>query len=222
METSSKTNDFKPIPPDHRPLVKRNSASALPEERRVTSPILSPYSNDIEFNLSPLESTKKSSIAGATLNFTNSIIGAGIISLPYAISQAGIVLGSVLLIGIAFLVDWTALLLVRAGKLSGQTSYQSIMGVTFGRWGSWSITAFQVIFAFGAMIAYVIIIGDTLPAVFHSLFGTSTSSWFFSRMGFIVMSTVVLLPLSLLNNLNSLSTTSAISLVFFFFFFLYI
>lgn len=39
-------------------------------------------------------------------NMANSILGAGIIGLPYAIKQAGFVTGIGLLIGLAVVTDW--------------------------------------------------------------------------------------------------------------------
>lgn len=44
-------------------------------------------------------------------------------SLPYAVSQAGFVTGIGLLIGLAFVTDWTIRLVVVNAKLSGRDSY---------------------------------------------------------------------------------------------------
>lgn len=53
----------------------------------------------------------------------NSILGAGIIGLPYAIKQAGFVTGITLLIVLAAVTDWTIRLVVVNAKLSGRDSY---------------------------------------------------------------------------------------------------
>ncbi|KAJ3273553.1 hypothetical protein HDV01_004320 [Terramyces sp. JEL0728] len=66
----------------------------------------------------------KSGILDASFNFTNSIVGAGIIGLPYAFKQAGLFTGMFLLGFLAYLVDQTVLLLVLNGKMSGQYTYQ--------------------------------------------------------------------------------------------------
>eukprot|EP00586_Coscinodiscus_wailesii_P022959 CAMPEP_0172502652 /NCGR_PEP_ID=MMETSP1066-20121228/161688_1 /TAXON_ID=671091 /ORGANISM="Coscinodiscus wailesii, Strain CCMP2513" /LENGTH=82 /DNA_ID=CAMNT_0013277979 /DNA_START=11 /DNA_END=255 /DNA_ORIENTATION=- len=52
---------------------------------------------------SPNQDQQKSSIVGATSNLLNVIIGAGIIGLPYAIKQSGIVAGTLLFLLVAFL-----------------------------------------------------------------------------------------------------------------------
>jgi sodium-coupled neutral amino acid transporter 11 len=63
----------------------------------------------------------RSSLIAASMNFTNSIVGAGIIGLPYAFLQAGFFSGLILLILLTILVDFTVNLLVIDAKLSGQT-----------------------------------------------------------------------------------------------------
>jgi sodium-coupled neutral amino acid transporter 11 len=63
----------------------------------------------------------RSSLLAASMNFTNSIVGAGIIGLPYALLQAGFFSGLILLILLTILVDFTVNLLVIDAKMSGQT-----------------------------------------------------------------------------------------------------
>jgi hypothetical protein len=47
----------------------------------------------------------KSGLVGASSNLVNSIVGAGIIGIPYAIRQSGLVVGLMLLILVAYLTD---------------------------------------------------------------------------------------------------------------------
>lgn len=46
--------------------------------------------------------------------------------LPYAVSQAGFVMGVVLLVGLAIVTDWTIRLVVLNAKLSGRDSYTDV------------------------------------------------------------------------------------------------
>lgn len=46
--------------------------------------------------------------------------------LPYAIAQAGFVMGVLLLIGLAIVTDWTIRLVVINAKLSGRDSYTDV------------------------------------------------------------------------------------------------
>ena len=114
----------------------------------------------------------------------NSILGAGIIGLPYAVARAGFVMGIFLLITLAAVTDWTIRLVVLNAKLSGRESYTEVMHHCFGHWGSAGVSFFQFAFAFGGyvfnllqvgeadsrMCAFSVIIGDTIPHVIAYLF----------------------------------------------------
>ena len=107
----------------------------------------------------------KSGLSSAFMNMANSIIGAGIIGQPYAMRQAGLVSGVVLLLGLTAVVDWTICLIVINSKLSGTSSFQGTVEYCFGRPGLIAISVAQWAFAFGGMVAFAVIVGDTIPHV---------------------------------------------------------
>lgn len=111
----------------------------------------------------------KSGLREAFMNMANSIIGAGIIGQPYAMRQAGLVAGTALLIGLTVIVDWTIRLIVINSKLSGAHSFQGTVEHCFGRTGLIAISAAQWVFAFGGMVAFCVIIGDSIPPVFRAI-----------------------------------------------------
>jgi sodium-coupled neutral amino acid transporter 11 len=164
-----------------------------------------------------------STIWDAAFNFTNSIVGAGIVGLPYALTEAGFIAGIVLLISMTWLVDYTVRLLVLDAKLSSQTSYQGLVKHCFGKTGFIAISFFQFIFAYGAMCACIInlildtvILGDVIPKVFRHIL--SPTSIFYgiltSRSSIILLCTILVsLPLSLKRDISSLAQTSALSLI---------
>ncbi|KAJ1304499.1 hypothetical protein OPQ81_005644 [Rhizoctonia solani] len=92
---------------------------------------------------------KGGNMLDSMFNMANSILGAGIIGLPYAVSQAGFVTGIILLVILAGVTDWTIRLIVRNAKLSGRTSYIDIMGHCYGSSGRAAVSFFQFAFAFG-------------------------------------------------------------------------
>lgn len=116
------------------------------------------------------DSHSKSGLGSAFMNMANSIIGAGIIGQPYAIRQAGMVTGILLLVALTVIVDWTIRLIVINSKLSGADSFQATVERCFGRPGLIAISLAQWVFAFGGMIAFCIIVGDTIPHVLMALF----------------------------------------------------
>ncbi|KAI0378299.1 transmembrane amino acid transporter protein-domain-containing protein [Hypomontagnella monticulosa] len=111
----------------------------------------------------------KSGLSSAFMNMANSIIGAGIIGQPYAFKDAGLLAGIVLLIGLTVIVDWTIRLIVINSKLSGASSFQGTVEHCFGKTGLIAISVAQWAFAFGGMVAFGIIVGDSIPQVFRTI-----------------------------------------------------
>ncbi len=74
----------------------------------------------------------------------NSILGAGIIGLPFAISEAGFFTGLFLLVVLCGVTDWTIRLIVVDAKMCGRGSYIGIMEFCFGWWGRVAVSFFQV------------------------------------------------------------------------------
>lgn len=92
----------------------------------------------------------------ATTNMANSILGAGIVGLPYSMRQSGFVAGVILLVGLAMLTDWTIRLIILNSKLSGRQTYIEIMDHCFGQKGKAAVSLFQFAFAFGGMCAFCV------------------------------------------------------------------
>lgn len=149
-----------------------------------------------------------------TVNMANSILGAGIVSLPYAIRESGFVAGIVLLAGIALLTDWTIRLIVLNAKLSGRATYIDIMGHCFGQHGRMAVSIFQFVFAFGGMCAFCVVVGDTIPNVISSVLPVLRDTILSNRQFVIVVCTMAIsFPLSLYRNIESLSKASAVALL---------
>lgn len=137
----------------------------------IEAPSVTLATSDDFFPEDHLESARpRSGMRMAFMNMANSIIGAGIIGQPYALKQAGMVTGIVLLVVLTITVDWTIRLIVVNSKMSGADSFQATMQHCFGRSGLIAISIAQWAFAFGGMIAFCIIVGDTIPHVFAALF----------------------------------------------------
>lgn len=166
----------------------------------IEAPSIS-LANDLDLTDLDL-SRPKSGLRSAFMNMANSIIGAGIIGQPYAFKQAGLLTGILLLIVLTITVDWTIRLIVTNSKLSGANSFQTTMEHCFGKSGLVAISVAQWAFAFGGMVAFCIIIGDTIPrvlgALFPSLSGIPVLWLFTDRRAIIVLFTLgISYPLSL-------------------------
>jgi len=152
----------------------------------------------------------QSSIAGASSNFVNSIIGAGIVGLAFAVEEAGFVMGLVLLVFVAATTDYTVRLIVRLGLQERKLNYEDLCEHLLGRRGYFLVSISMLVFAFGAMLAYLIILGDTVPKVLEH--ATGSSGLHTDRHFIIICSAVFLiLPLCLLRDMARLQFSSSLS-----------
>ncbi|TWW80766.1 putative sodium-coupled neutral amino acid transporter 11, partial [Takifugu flavidus] len=134
--------------------------------------------------------------------------------LPYALSQAGLPLGLLFLIIVAFITDYSIILLIKGGNLSGTNSYQALVQSTFGFPGFLVLSALQFLYPFIAMISYNITTGDTLTKVFQRIPGVGPGHVLAERHFVILLSTVAFtLPLSLYRNIEKLGKVSLLSMV---------
>ncbi|KAJ8687720.1 hypothetical protein QAD02_023514 [Eretmocerus hayati] len=160
------------------------------------------------------ESGKFTSLPLASFNFINSIIGSGVIGIPYALHQAGFGLGMFLLVLVAIITDYSLVLMVRSGHLCGEMSYQGLMRASFGRPGFYILTALQFMYPFIAMVSYNVVVGDTVTKVLMRVTGLQTDSFLVSRKFVIFLATVlVVIPLCLYKNVARLAKISFLSLV---------
>jgi sodium-coupled neutral amino acid transporter 11 len=206
-------------------LVGLMDASAA---RRTPDTIIPMYETDSAGNGEGLRNVDLDNLAekqwsgggllNSVANMANSILGAGIIGLPYAVSQAGFFFGIVLLVVLCAVTDWTIRLVVINAKLSGRTSYIEVMNSCFGPSGRAAVSFFQFSFAFGGMCAFGIIIGDTIPHVIRSIFPTLHTipvlSLLTNRQFIIALcTTCVSYPLSLYRDIHKLSRASGLALL---------
>ncbi|CAK7209314.1 hypothetical protein SCUCBS95973_000397 [Sporothrix curviconia] len=163
-------------------------------------------------------SRPKSGLSSAFMNMANSIIGAGIIGQPYAMKQAGLVAGTMLLVVLTVAVDWTIRLIVVNSKLSGASSFQGTVEHCFGRTGLIAISLAQWVFAFGGMVAFGVIVGDSIPhvltAVWPGLHDVPALGLLTDRRAVIVVFILaVSYPLTLYRDIAKLAKASTFALV---------
>ncbi|GJE94466.1 amino acid transporter [Phanerochaete sordida] len=177
-----------------------------------------PPDENIDLEELAAKRTAGGGLLDSVANMANSILGAGIIGLPYAVRQAGFVTGIILLVILCGVTDWTIRLIVVNAKMSGQNSYIGIMNHCFGPSGRAAVSFFQFAFAFGGMCAFGIIIGDTIPhvirSVFPNLYTVPVLSLLTKRQFIIALCTIcVSYPLSLYRDIHKLSRASGLALV---------
>ncbi|CRL06852.1 CLUMA_CG019497, isoform A [Clunio marinus] len=155
-----------------------------------------------------------SSLSHTSFNYINSIVGSGVIGIPYALVRAGYGVGLLLLIFVAIITDYSLRLMIKTAHLSGRLSYASVMESAFGSGGYYLLSFLQFLYPFLAMISYNVVVGDTLSKVlvrFAPSLGTSMGAVRFFIVFLVTL--FVTTPLCLYKNVSRLAKISFISLV---------
>ena len=152
---------------------------------------------------------RKSSLLGAYANLCNVTMGAGIVGMPYAIKEAGLVSGTVMIIICAFLTEYSLRQLISVGKVADVNSYETLMEASFGRPGFIFLSVNMFLLSLGSMIAYLIIIKDTLPVLLQF----SPDDEDTKRVIMFISSLFIILPLSLQRDISDLEKTSKFNVI---------
>ena len=141
----------------------------------------------------PTAQEHKSTIAGATSNLVNAIIGAGIVGIPFAIKETGLVAGILLIILCAILTEKSLRVLIDTAKHVDVPSYETLFESTYGSFGFYFISVNMLIMAYGGCLSYLTIIKDTLPI----LLGVQQGDVGMERSILIVSTMAIILPISM-------------------------
>lgn len=160
---------------------------------------------------------KLSSISACYFTLANTIMGAGTLGLPFALSNTGYVTGSILLC-VSGLASSFALhcLSLCALKLPYPSSFYSVASTALPNFEK-LIDLAVVIKCFGVATSYLIVIGGLMPDVMTEVYGSTSGhgkSFFTSRFLWVTVGFIIVIPLSFFKNLTALRYTSFFSIMF--------
>ncbi|KAG5533589.1 hypothetical protein RHGRI_027691 [Rhododendron griersonianum] len=161
------------------------------------------------------------SVSGAVFNVSTGMIGAGIMSIPATFKVLGVIPGFILILIVALSVEITVEFLLRYTNSGKAVTYGGLMAESFGKIGSVALQVCVMVTNLGAMIIYLIIIGDVLSGnqsegtlhlgVLQEWFGIQ---WWNSRaFALLFVMLFILLPFLLLRSIESLKHASALSIL---------
>eukprot|EP00040_Diaphanoeca_grandis_P007875 m.42721 g.42721 ORF g.42721 m.42721 type:complete len:468 (+) comp19194_c0_seq1:229-1632(+) len=176
-----------------------------------------PYGDDDVVHIVPAEKQYAgggghSGITGTSFNFVNSIVGAGMIGVPFALSEAGLVVGVVLLLVVGWLTDYSIRLLIKYGLKSKQMTYGGLVRYYLGTKGYVVLIITQFFFPFFAMCAYSIIVGQMYPSVFHQIGGGKAGIMENRQFVIVLFSCCLMIPVSLKSEIEGLANWSAVAI----------
>jgi sodium-coupled neutral amino acid transporter 11 len=151
-----------------------------------------------------VEPEHKSNLLGCTANLITAIVGAGIIGIPFAMKETGLLTGWFLLVLSGALGSKSLCLLVEMAKHVEVASYEVLAEAVFGNVGWVCCNSMMFCMSAGPMLSYLMLVKDTLG----QLLGYDGS------ICLIISSLTVMLPLSLQRDMADLAKTSRFSVLF--------
>ena len=159
--------------------------------------------------------------AASVTSLVKTIVGAGILGVPFALAQTGLLLGLVLLLfaGAAqlFALQLLTAVIVESRARGSSPSFRTFAVEAFGSHvGATVIEAINGIHCFGTATAYLLVVGDLAPQLAGYLGGCAAHDelscpWLTSRRVWIsVVGLAIELPLFWQRTLDALKMTSAI------------
>ncbi|XP_066489790.1 sodium-coupled neutral amino acid symporter 1 [Tiliqua scincoides] len=155
------------------------------------------------------------SLGMSVFNLSNAIMGSGILGLAFALANTGILLFLLLLISVTLLSIYSINLLLICAKVTGCMVYEKLGEQVFGTPGKVIVFGSTTLQNTGAMLSYLFIVKNELPAAIKFLMGEDQtfSAWYVDGRFLVVTVTFcIILPLCLLKNLGYLGYTSGFSL----------
>eukprot|EP00939_MAST-03C_sp_MAST-3C-sp1_P003330 g3330.t1 len=147
----------------------------------------------------------------AVFSLVSTILGGGVLSLPYAMSKTGVIGGPLLIIICAAISDFSLdLLLLSARYGSAVETFEEVAKKAFGRRAQIMTVFLLFTLTWVCCVAYAVLIGDMFaPLVTYAIPGVTISSDGWNRKLLVVICSAAVAPLGMFRSLNALRFTSA-------------
>ena len=146
---------------------------------------------------------------GSISNLCSATLGAGALSLPFAIKLTGILPGVLLLIFSAYLTIISIDVIIEACARTHLFKYEDVSVRLVGPRAGRVLEASLLIFCFGTAVAYIVAIGDILDQGIRAA-GWGLSSLYSRERVMIIFWTLVMFPLSLQRHVVALERFSSL------------
>lgn len=152
---------------------------------------------------------------GQSITLANSIIGVGILAMPFCFQQCGVLLATLILLFMGLISRLCCYFLLKSALLARRRNFEFLAFHVFGQAGKIAVEVGIIGFLMGTCIAYFVVVGDLGPQIIAKMFNISQSDILRTSI-MVIVSLVCVLPLGLLRNVDSLSNVSAATIAFYF------
>ncbi|TKA67415.1 hypothetical protein B0A49_12333, partial [Cryomyces minteri] len=155
----------------------------------------------------------QASWVSSVINLVNTIVGAGVLAMPSALSHMGILLGVFIILWAGLTAGFGLYLQTRCARYleRGKSSFFALSQITYPNAAVVFDTAIAIK-CFGVGVSYLIIIGDLMPGVVRG-FTDSADGYLLDRHFWVTAFMLIVIPLSFLRRLDSLKYTSVVALI---------
>eukprot|EP00903_Cladosiphon_okamuranus_P022165 g20383.t2 len=151
---------------------------------------------------SPGNPSRQSQPQSAMFNLLATIVGGGVLSLPYAFRLTGVLTGIVLMALAAVAGDFSLYMLCSCARRTGQISYVEVAQAAFGKSGAFVTTSVLMIMTVFVMIAYMVLVRDIWTGIISSVVGRALDAEQSNQVLFVALAAVF--PACLAKDLHAL------------------
>ncbi|CAM9315807.1 unnamed protein product [Ascophyllum nodosum] len=151
---------------------------------------------------SPGNPSRQSEPPTAMFNLLATVVGGGILSVPYALSLTGVVTGIFLMAVAAVAGDFSLYILCSCARRTGKVSYTEVAQVALGPLGGHAVTALLAALTIFVIIAYMVLVRDLWSGVVEALIGRALDGR--GRTQVLLVALGVVFPVCLVKDLHAL------------------
>ena len=149
---------------------------------------------------------------GAALLLLKSFVGTGVLFLPKAYLNGGMLFSNLVLLGVSALSYYCFILLVNT-RLKVEGSFGDMGGILYGKWMRALILSSVALSQIGFVSAYIVFTSENLQAFVLAV--SNCRSWIDIKL-MVLMQLIIFLPLSLIRDISKLGITALVADAFIF------
>mmetsp|Transcript_4394 Transcript_4394/g.12330 ORF Transcript_4394/g.12330 Transcript_4394/m.12330 type:complete len:466 (+) Transcript_4394:120-1517(+) len=155
-------------------------------------------------------------VFGSILSVANSVVGAGMLSLPYLLRESSLLMGMVVIVITCTLSIYSFYILGASCELAGRFDYKGLGAEAGGPHFAVMIQVAMILYTAGACISYAVLLGDFSTGLVQAI---DTEYWTAAKLlsshgsAVTTIGLLVLTPLSCVRDLKHLEHSSALALL---------
>ncbi|XP_037816815.1 LOW QUALITY PROTEIN: putative sodium-coupled neutral amino acid transporter 10 [Lucilia sericata] len=153
--------------------------------------------------------------SGYVMTLANSIIGVGILAMPFCFQKCGIILATLLLILSNWITRVCCHYLIKTSLLTRRKSFEFLGFHAFGTSGKLLVELCIIGYLLGSCITYFVVVGDLGPQIVTKMFSLENEHRHLRTLLMCGVTLFCIIPLGMLKNVDSLSTVCTASIGFY-------